>query len=114
MKKFTLLAALAALSAHAAAPPSQPQPQPERVRGTIQAFDGQTLTLATAEHGVVKIAVGEGTGINGLEKKTVDDIHDNTFIGTTAIGRQPKCISFRRRCVVPARATMPGISPTAR
>jgi hypothetical protein len=45
MKKLILLAALVALSAQAAAP------QPERVRGTIQSFDGQTLQVATAGHG---------------------------------------------------------------
>jgi hypothetical protein len=79
MKKLVLLAALVSLSAQAAAP------QPERVRGTIQSFDGQTLAVAVAGHGVVKLAVSQSTGINGLEKKTVKDIHDNTFIGTTAV-----------------------------
>ncbi len=79
MKKLTLLAALLLVSAHAAAP------QPERVRGTIKAFDGQTLELDTAAFGTVKLSVSDRTGINGLEKKTVADIKDNTFIGTTAV-----------------------------
>jgi hypothetical protein len=79
MKKLILLAALVTLSAQAAAP------QPERVRGTIQSFDGQALAVKTVGHGVVKLAVGQSTGINGLAKKTVKDIHDNTFIGTTAV-----------------------------
>ena len=56
-----------------------------RVRGTVQAFDGQTLTLATPKDGVVKLAVDANTGINGLEAKTLADIGDNTFIGTTAV-----------------------------
>lgn len=81
MKKLILLAALVALSAQAAGP----QPQPVRVRGTIQSVDGQTLEVATAGRGVVKLSVGERTGINGLEKKTIADIHDDTFIGTTAV-----------------------------
>jgi hypothetical protein len=59
--------------------------QPARVRGTVQAFDGQTLTLATPKDGVVKLAVGANTGINGLAAKKVADIGDNTFIGTTAV-----------------------------
>jgi hypothetical protein len=79
MNKLVLLAALFALASQAAAP------QPERMRGTIRSFDGQTLQVATADHGVVKLAVGGNTGINGLEKKTVADIHDDTFIGTTAV-----------------------------
>ncbi|HVY66647.1 MAG TPA: hypothetical protein VHH11_17630 [Gammaproteobacteria bacterium] len=57
---------------------------PVRVRGTVQAFDGQTLTVATSE-GVVKLAVGASTGINGLEARTIADIGDNAFIGTTAV-----------------------------
>jgi len=79
MKKLVLVTALLSMSAQSAAP------QPERVRGTIQSFDGQTLTVVAAGHGVVKLAVSEGTGINGLEKKTVKDIHDDSFIGTTAV-----------------------------
>lgn len=58
---------------------------PVRVRGTVQAFDGQTLTLSTPKDGVVKLAVGASTGINGLAAKSVADIGDNTFIGTTAV-----------------------------
>ena len=58
---------------------------PVRVRGTVQAFDGQTLTLATPKDGVVKLAVGTNTGINGVAAKKVADIGDNTFIGTTAV-----------------------------
>ncbi len=58
---------------------------PVRVRGTVQAFDGQTLTLATRSDGVVKLAVGANTGINGLAARTIADIGDNAFIGTTAV-----------------------------
>jgi len=79
MKKLPLIAALVLVCAHAAAP------QPERVRGTVKSFDGQTLELETTAYGTVKLAVGDRTGINGLEKKTVADIHDNSFIGTTAV-----------------------------
>jgi hypothetical protein len=79
MKKLTLLVALVWMSAHAAAP------EPQRIRGTIMAFDGQTLEVQTATHGAVKLSVGERTGINGLEKKTFQDIKDNSFIGTTAV-----------------------------
>ena len=61
------------------------QPQPTRVRGTIQSFDGQKLALATQTDGVVELAVSSMTGINGLEAKTIQDIGDNTFIGATAV-----------------------------
>jgi hypothetical protein len=61
------------------------QPQPARVRGTIQSFDGQKIALATQSEGVVELTVTSMTGINGLERKTIQDIGDNTFIGATAV-----------------------------
>ena len=64
---------------------AEAQQPPVRVRGTVQAFDGQTLTVATPKDGVVKLAVGPNTGINGVVAKTAADIGDNTFIGTTAV-----------------------------
>jgi len=79
------LAALLAVGASAQQPsPSQP-PQPVRVRGTIQSFDGQKIAIATKSDGVVQLALAEQTGINGVEAKTVADIGDNTFIGATAV-----------------------------
>jgi len=64
---------------------AQEPPQPVRVRGTIQSFDGQKLALATKSDGVVQLAVSDTTGINGVEAKTAAAIGDNTFIGATAV-----------------------------
>lgn len=82
MKTFApLLGILALLAAHSLlAQPAQPQ----RVRGTVQSFDGHTLAVATTA-GVVRLTVADNTGINGLEKKSAADIGPNTFIGTTAV-----------------------------
>jgi hypothetical protein len=67
-------------------PAATAQPaQPARVRGIVQSFDGRTLKIDTAKDGTVTLAVGEQTGVNALAKKSLADIHDNTFIGTTAI-----------------------------
>jgi len=89
MKRSKLIVALVAFLATAASaqPPVSPAqpPQPVRVRGTVQAFDGQKIAIATKSDGVVQLAVSEQTGINGLEAKTVADIGDNTFIGATAV-----------------------------
>ena len=58
---------------------------PPRVRGVIQSVEGQTLVVATENEGVVRLTLTDMTGINGLEKRTLADITDNAFIGTTAV-----------------------------
>jgi hypothetical protein len=61
------------------------QPPPARVRGVIQAVEGQTLVVTTPSDDVVRLALTDMTGINGLEKRSMADITENTFIGTTAV-----------------------------
>jgi len=61
------------------------QPPPARVRGVIQGVEGQTLVVTTPNDGVVRLALTDMTGINGLEKRSMADITENTFIGTTAV-----------------------------
>jgi hypothetical protein len=63
---------------------AQPVP-PTRIRGTVEAFDGRTLTVATSTTGRVQLTLAETTGINGLEAKSAADLRDNVFIGTTAV-----------------------------
>jgi hypothetical protein len=58
---------------------------PPRVRGVIQAVEGQTLVVATENEGVVRLTLTDMTGINGLERRTMADITDNTFVGATAV-----------------------------
>ena len=58
---------------------------PPRVRGMIQAVEGQTLVVVTPTEGIVRLTLTDMTGINGLEKRTLADITDNTFIGATAV-----------------------------
>ena len=70
--------ALVLLAGIAAAQP------PPRVRGVIQAVEGQTLVVDT-EGTVVRLTLTDMTGINGLEKRTMADIKDNTFVGATAV-----------------------------
>ena len=58
---------------------------PPRVRGVIQAVEGQTLVVTTQNEGTVRLTLTDMTGINGLEKRTMADIKDNTFVGATAV-----------------------------
>jgi hypothetical protein len=61
------------------------QEPPARVRGVIAALEGQTIVLATLRDGVVRVTLTDMTGINGLEERSLADITENTFIGTTAV-----------------------------
>jgi hypothetical protein len=58
---------------------------PPRVRGVIQAIEGQTLVVATPDQGVVRLTLTDMTGINGLVPRTLADITDNSFVGATAV-----------------------------
>jgi hypothetical protein len=80
MKNGVSALVLALLAASAAG-----QAPPVRVRGTIQALEGQTVVVATPNDGVVRLQLTDMTGINGVEERRAEDITDNTFIGTTAV-----------------------------
>lgn len=77
--------ALPALALVLAATAASAQEPPARVRGVVQALEGQTLVVATPNDGVVRLALTDMTGINGLEKRSLADVANNTFIGTTAV-----------------------------
>lgn len=83
--KVSIVIALAAAAFALAANAQRQAPQPVRIRGTIQAFDGQKLSIETKSNGVVNLSVSDATGINGLQAKKIADIGDNTFIGATAV-----------------------------
>ena len=58
---------------------------PPRVRGVIQSVEGNALVVATPNEGAVRLTLTDMTGINGLERRTMADIKDNTFVGATAV-----------------------------
>jgi hypothetical protein len=83
--KVSIVIALAACALSLVAS-AQPQlPPPVRVRGLVESFDGQKLSIDTKSNGVVTVIVSDATGINGLQAKKIGDIGDNTFIGATAV-----------------------------
>lgn len=81
----------------AAEPEPQPQTQPQaeapapaaapqvRLRGTVERLEGQQLTVSTEADGAVVVTLLPNVGINGLARRSLADISDNTFIGTTAV-----------------------------
>lgn len=74
----------AARAEQPAAPPEAAGPQ-VRVRGTVVELEGPILTVETESDGPVPVVVGPEVGINGLAARSLADIGDNTFVGTTAV-----------------------------
>lgn len=55
-----------------------------RLRGTVEAFDGQTLAVDTREEGSVEFELTDEVGINGVAASSIADVAEGRFIGTTA------------------------------
>ena len=79
--RFALPAALALVLAAGAVNAQVPP----RVRGIISSVEGQTLVLISRSDGVVRLTLTDMTGINGLERRRMSDITENTFVGATAV-----------------------------
>jgi hypothetical protein len=60
------------------------QPQPTRVRGTIENVESNVLLVKSREGNEVRIQVGEKTGVIGLKKIGLADIEPNAFVGVAA------------------------------
>ena len=60
-----------------------------RVRGTITGFDGHVLAVKTRDGNDLKINVPEDTSIRSLIELQMGDIKQGSFVGVTAIKRNP-------------------------
>jgi hypothetical protein len=64
---------------------AQQPPAPSRVRGTIEAVDGQALTVRSRAGEEVKLRMTEDIRVVGIEKIALSDIKVGSFIGTTTV-----------------------------
>lgn len=55
-----------------------------RIRGTIEQLEGQTLTVETRSDGAVEFELPDEIGINGVARRSLADVAQGRFIGTTA------------------------------
>jgi hypothetical protein len=55
--------------------------QPGRIRGQIEKADGSMLTLKTRDGGTLSVKLADDARVSGLNKATLADIKDDTFIG---------------------------------
>ncbi len=57
----------------------------ERVRGSIENVDGDVLTVKTREGQDVKIKLPDNARVLGIEKASIDDIKQGSYIGVSAM-----------------------------
>jgi hypothetical protein len=75
------LAALLALPAFAQAPEGVPQ----RVRGTVERLDGQTLIVKSRDGQDLTIALAPNYAVSAVVKRSLADIHVGTFIASVSV-----------------------------
>jgi hypothetical protein len=64
---------------------AQQPPSPSRVRGTIEAVDGQMLTVRSRAGEEVKLRMTDDIRVVGIAKIALSDIKVGSFIGTTTV-----------------------------
>lgn len=76
------VAMVASSSLHAIA---QQSPMPSRVRGTIEAVDGDQITVKSRSGEDVKLHMASGMAVFGIVKISMADIKVGSFIGATTV-----------------------------
>jgi len=56
-----------------------------RVRGTVESVDGNVLTVKTREGQDVKVKLPDNARVLGIEKASIDDIKQGSYIGVSAM-----------------------------
>ena len=79
------LIALAMVAASTAYAMAQKAPVPTRVRGAIEAVEGDTLTVKSRSGEDVKLHMTSDIRIVGITKISLSDIKVGSFIGTTTV-----------------------------
>src|SRR5260370_6692039 len=82
LRPLVIIAMVAASSLYAIA---QQPPTPSRVRGTIEAVDGDVLTVKSRSGEDYKLHVSSDTKVVGITKISLSDIKVGSFIGATTV-----------------------------
>jgi hypothetical protein len=88
MPKLTsrMTAALAAISVLTTVAWAQ-QPPPVRIRGTIEAVDGPTLSIKTREGSDVKVRMTDNVAVFAVVKTELSQIKEGSYIGVSAMAQ---------------------------
>ena len=79
------LAAIALVAASSFAATAQQPPSPSRVRGTIEAVDGDVLAVKSRAGEDFKLHMGSDMRLLGITKIALSDIKVGSFIGATTV-----------------------------
>jgi hypothetical protein len=85
MRKRNLFAAIALAAAFAAGTAFAQQPQPQRVRGTIDSVNGSTLVIKQGEGPEVTVKLTDNAQVFGVVPATLADVKPGAFIGVGAM-----------------------------
>jgi len=85
MNTMRILTAAAFVSAIAITSVSAQQPQTQRVRGTIEKIDGNTLLIKTPDGAPATVALADNAVVVGVLKATIADIKEGSYIGSGAL-----------------------------
>jgi hypothetical protein len=85
MNTTRILTATAFATVIAVATASAQQPQTQRVRGTIEKIDGNTLLIKSPDGAPVTLTLADNAVIVGVMKATVADIKEGSYIGSGAL-----------------------------
>ena len=83
MRKIASVTALLAVVFVAAA--SAQQPPTVRIRGTIEAVDGATLSIKSRDGSDVKVKITDNIAVTGVSKASLSDIKEGSYIGVSAM-----------------------------
>jgi len=61
------------------------RPQTVRIRGAIEAVDGNTLTIKTREGTDAKVNITDNITVIGIAKTSLSDVKEGSYIGVTAM-----------------------------
>jgi len=78
--------------------------QPGRIRGQIEKADGDMLVLKTREGAALNVKLDDKTRVSALEKATLGDIKNDTFLGIAGMPRSDGSIeAFSIHIFLPAQ-----------
>ena len=85
MKRFGILAGAALVAAFAVSSASAQQPPTQRLAGTIEKVDGNTVTVKAKDGTAQTLVLTDKALIVGVNKASLADIKEGSYIGSGAV-----------------------------